>query len=60
MYCKLYQCDTNKLFINTHIYILEITALLAISGFTDMVKIVPSVYQGNECIYLDIHAIVFT
>ena len=46
--------------INTHIYTLEITALLAISGLTDTVKIVPSVYQGNDCIYFDIHAIVFT
>ena len=46
--------------INTHIYTLEIIALLAISGLTDMVKTVPSVYQDNECIYLDIHAIVFT
>ena len=45
--------------INTQIYTLEIIALLAISGLTDIVKIVPSVYQGNECIYLDIHAIVF-
>ena len=46
--------------INTHIYTLEIIALLAISGLTDIVKIVPSVYQGNECIYLDVHAIVLT
>ena len=45
--------------INTHIYTLEIIALFAISGLTDIVKIVPSVYQGNECIYLDIHVIVF-
>ena len=46
--------------INTHIYILEIIALLALSGFIDRVKIVPCVHQGDECIYLDIHAIVFT
>ena len=46
--------------INTHIYTLKINALLANSELTDIVKIVPSVYQGNECIYLDIHAIVFT
>ena len=46
-------------FIHTNIYTLEIIALLAISGLTDMVKIVPSVYQGNECICLYIHAITF-
>ena len=39
---------------------MEIAALLTISGLTDIVKIVPSVYQSDECIYLDIHAIVFT
>ena len=45
--------------INTQIYTLKIIALLAISELTDILIIVPSVYQGKECIYLDIHAIVF-
>ena len=46
--------------INTYIYILEVVAWVAISRFTDIVKIVISVYKGNECKYFDIHAIVFT
>ena len=46
--------------IDTYIYILEVIAWVAISRFTDIVKIVISVYKGNECKYFDIHAIVFT